>query len=98
MVSFAAAGFVAIVLLVPLHQIVCLILNYRLAKATGLPVRINLFSNTNPFWVLSGDAIHRFLSRLGLQWLVRFNRIGWEFAEKHKPHAEMGSAFIAITP
>lgn len=85
-----------------LRNLISLLANYQSARQIGLPIIISPIFSLNPFWIL----LHRctpilpFLKSLPFhlgKW-ARCNYIGWQFAEKHALHKELGDAFLLVSP
>lgn len=91
-------AFIVTCLILPVYHVFCLWRNYLKARKIGLPIVIVPFSPTNPIWVISGNVVFALLQRIGLDRVLRFGHIGWQFLEKAQPHLEMGSAFVEVTP
>ncbi|KAI0185532.1 putative cytochrome P450 [Xylaria flabelliformis] len=75
--------------------------NYFAARRIGLPIRVIPISHTNPFWMLVDRRILSVIKRIpfiGSSSFTRYNYRAWELADRYYSHAEMGDAFIIVTP
>ena len=78
-----------------------LILNYRLARKTGLPIYITPFNPTNVVWVtFSGISRPLFAKILPRFLYERFvvTCFGWEFYERNRINKKLGRVFMLVTP
>ncbi|KAI0402397.1 cytochrome P450 [Xylaria palmicola] len=60
--------------------------NYFAARQIGLPIRVIPISHTNPIPFIGSSSF------------TRYNYRAWELADRYYSHAEMGDAFIMVTP
>ncbi|RYC59794.1 hypothetical protein CHU98_g6419 [Xylaria longipes] len=75
--------------------------NYLAARKIGLPIRMIPVSHTNPFWMLVDRRVLSVIKRIpliGNSSFTRYNYRAWELADRYYSHAEMGDAFIMVTP
>ncbi|KAI0902826.1 cytochrome P450 [Ustulina deusta] len=75
--------------------------NYLAACKIGLPIRMIPISHTNPFWMLVDRRVLSLVKRIpfiGNSSFIRYNYRAWELADRYYSHAEMGDAFIVVTP
>ncbi|GAW16697.1 hypothetical protein ANO14919_061340 [Xylariales sp. No.14919] len=78
-----------------------LVQNYLAARKIGLPIRVIPVSHTNPFWMLVDRRVLSIIKRvpfIGNSSFTRYNYRAWELADRYYSHAEMGDAFIIVTP
>lgn len=71
------------------------------AKATGLPYLERWVNPHNPFWLLYGSSIVRFLERFGLasETVSLIYPFGWEAKARSRVHEFVGSdVFIVVSP
>lgn len=76
--------------------------NLEVARRTGLPVIISPVNPSNPLWMIAYKVlpIIRILKRLpfGLGQFARCTYQGWCFDENYALHAELGEAFVLVSP
>ncbi|KAI0189453.1 cytochrome P450 [Astrocystis sublimbata] len=75
--------------------------NYLIARRIGLPIRVIPISHGNPFWMLVDRRVLALVKRIpliGNSSFTRYNSRGWEVADRYYSHAEMGDAFVVVTP
>ncbi|KAF2019855.1 cytochrome P450 monooxygenase-like protein [Aaosphaeria arxii CBS 175.79] len=78
----------------------CLARNCAIAKASGIPYITRWVAPINPFWLLYGTSIVKFLQRFGLATdrLRRIYPFGWEANERATIHEEHGEMFLVAHP
>lgn len=86
--------------LVLLQHVIRLVANYNNALKTGLPFVISPVDPMNPLWVISQKLFLPLITHLpfGLGAFTRYNVRGWVYYDKYKMHAELGDAWINVTP
>jgi cytochrome P450 len=76
--------------------------NLAKAKAAGFPVLVRYITPTNPLWMAFGSKLVRLFLRLSLTTkdsaFTRFYLFGWEANERYRVHAELGDAFMVVSP
>lgn len=75
--------------------------NYAAARTIGVPIRIIPICPFNPLWALvdrKAVALLRRLPLVGNNTFTRYNWRGWDLEDRWKSHAEMGDAFVMVTP
>ncbi|KAI0974683.1 cytochrome P450 [Xylaria arbuscula] len=75
--------------------------NYLSARKVGLPIRVIPISHTSPFWMLVDRRVLHVIKQIpffGNSGFTRYNYRAWELADRYYSHAEMGDAFILVTP
>lgn len=93
-----------------LCTLVCLVLlwyfssfprNYRLARATGLPLLVSPINPANPFWLVFSamfePILHRFLPRIVYDKL-KVTIFGWEYRCRYTVNHALGPVFVLVTP
>ena len=75
--------------------------NYRLARATNLPIFISPINPANPFWLVFSSIFEPTLSRY-LPKIV-YDRIkvtvfGWEYRCRYTLNEKLGPVFVLVTP
>ena len=82
-----------------LQNVYCLFVNWRIARATGIPYLIILVSPDNPVWMLIGEHVTRIVrALLGESSFTRYCRLGWEYHDKHRIHQVYGDIIILTCP
>lgn len=73
-----------------IYSAVCLLRNYLVARAIGVPVRIIIVDHINPFWILVSQPVISLLALLpfglGDNNITRFNYLGWEYNVRWAAH------------
>ncbi|KAF9697251.1 hypothetical protein EKO04_005117 [Ascochyta lentis] len=74
--------------------------NVAKAKTTGLPLLVRWIDLTNPLWMMFGSSIVLKARAwgIGTKHFRRFYLFGWEANERHAIHAELGPAFMLVSP
>lgn len=86
-------------ILFALHNLYCLLLNYRVASKIGIPVVLLLVSPENPIWMLvSGLVLGAIRLLFGENSVTRYGRLGWEFYDKYRIHLRFGDSIVLVTP
>ncbi|KAI0396623.1 cytochrome P450 [Xylariaceae sp. FL0594] len=83
------------------YSLLCLFQNYLAARKIGLPIRIIPISHTNPLWMLVDRRVISVIKRIpyvGDSSFTRYNYRAWELADRYRSHAEMGDAFVLVSP
>ena len=77
-----------------------LVINLSYARKSKLPIVISPIDAVNPVWILSQDFLLPLINRLPslLRAWTRYNHRGWLFKDKYRMHAELGEAWIHVTP
>ncbi|KAI6088569.1 cytochrome P450 [Hypoxylon rubiginosum] len=79
-----------------------LLQNYAAARTIGIPIRVLPFSPFNPLWSLvdrRAASLLRWLPFVGPNAaVVRYGWRGWDLADRWRTHAELGAAFVLVTP
>ena len=77
-----------------------LLVNYRAARKTGLPLIVLPFDTGYPLWMIVDRKVVRLCRRLpfGSGTFTRFNCRGWEILDRYKAHEELGDAILFVTP
>lgn len=91
-------AILATLLLAPAYWAFYIGRNYLKARKIGLPIVIDVCTPTNPLWFIFSLKLHRLLESVGLGHVLQYGHFGWQFEVKARPHMEMGSAFIHVTP
>ena len=84
-----------------LYSWYCLLKDYLIARKTGIPLVVIPISHENPIWMIVDKKIFVPLFQshpFGFGSFIRYNWRGWEFANKNRPHLEMGDVFVVVTP
>ena len=82
------------------HTLLSFARHLRAARKTGLSIAISPIDPLNPIWVL----FQRFLLPIvrilpfGIGAWTRYNRRGWLFYDKFRMHADLGDAWLHVTP
>lgn len=92
--------FLILPLLVLLQDVIRFVTNRNNALKTGLPFVMSPVDPMHPLWVISQKLFLPLLKRLpfGLGRFTRYNMRGWVYDDKYKMHAELGDAWINVTP
>ena len=75
--------------------------NYRLARATGLPILLCPVNPSNPFWLVLSTIFEPTLSRYLPTFVyhrIKVAIFGWEFRCRYTVNQEMGAVFVLVTP
>lgn len=93
---------VALVVGYSIYSAICLLRNYLVARAIGVPVRIIIVDHINPLWILVSQPVVSLLKLLpyglGDNNITRFNYLGWEYNVRWAAHNEMGDIFMLCSP
>lgn len=83
-----------------LQHVIRLATNHNNALKTGLPFVMSPVDPMHPLWVISQKMFLPLLKRLpfGLGAFTRYSVRGWVYYDKYKMHAELGDAWINVTP
>ena len=74
--------------------------NTRLAKKSRLPLVFSPVDAVNPVWILTQSLLLPLIRKLpwSLGSWTRYNQRGWLFRDKYRMHAELGDAWMHVTP
>ena len=93
-------GLLVLTLGAVFHILSRLLLNYRAARKTGLPLIVLPFDCGSPLWLIIDRKIVRLVRRVpfGSGTFTRFNWRGWEIWDRYKAHEQLGDAIFFVTP
>ncbi|KAL8635664.1 MAG: hypothetical protein Q9228_006869 [Teloschistes exilis] len=77
-----------------------LLVNYKAARETGLPLIVLPVDCGNPLWLIVDRKIVQFMRRIPFcsGTFTRFNWRGWEIWDRYRAHEELGDAILLVTP
>ena len=83
-----------------LYNAYCLATNYIKASKLGVPVVIGFVTPENPLWIAFQLTFSRIIDLFPFSAfsLTRHCRLGWEYRERYRTHAQLGDAFVLATP
>lgn len=94
-------GILIFLCLLPLWYFSSLPRNYRLARATGLPIVVSPINPANPFWLVFSSMFEPTLFRCLPQLVydrIKVTIFGWEYRCRHAVNDKVGPVFVLVTP
>ncbi|KAL9599128.1 MAG: hypothetical protein Q9179_003657 [Wetmoreana sp. 5 TL-2023] len=83
-----------------LYVLYGLLVNYNVARKTGLPLIVLPFDCGNPLWLIIDRKIVQLVHRIPFcsGTFTRFNWRGWEIWDRYRAHQQLGDAILFVTP